>query len=98
MGRFIFERDQRISLLESELRERKSERIDVSENMPAEFSALHLEIQRLKTVTAGQEKMVLERWEAIQEMGRFIFERDQHIASLQQKLEQLEIELSRLKS
>jgi O-antigen biosynthesis protein len=82
MGRFIFERDQRIAALEAEARDRKAAGDGRAEDTPASQSAL----QRLNDVIAAQDRLILERWDAMQEMGRFIYERDQRIAALEAKL------------
>jgi FMN phosphatase YigB (HAD superfamily) len=82
MGGIIHQRDQKIRELEA-----KSRNTDVQEDRSSRDGfGTQSELQRLNDVIAGQERLILERWDAIQEMGRFIYERDQRIAALEAKL------------
>jgi len=86
-SRFNYPEGRTLNDLEMQIRaiKEKYARLELT-NGKDDFAEFQKEIQRLNEVIAGQERMILERWEAIQEMGRFIFERDQRIVLLEEKL------------
>jgi glycosyltransferase involved in cell wall biosynthesis len=96
-SRYEYPQGRRTNELEAQVRELRA-KLRTIEQQPSQMTAgteqqsllqLTSEVDRLREVIAAQEKIVLERWDAIQEMGRFIYERDQRIEELEGELKRL---------
>ena len=88
--RYPFPAGRTIAELEADIRNLKTQiRQLSSQGGSSRTRELEAQIKQLQDANKAQERVVLERWDIMQEMGKTIFERDQRIAELEAKLSQL---------
>lgn len=88
--RYPFPAGRTIAELEADIRNLKTQ-IEQARKGAGSTRSKELEgqLSQLREANAAQEKLILQRWDVMQEMGRTIYERDQRIAELELKLAQL---------
>ena len=88
--RYPFPAGRTIAELEADIRNLKAQVEQLrTEGGSSRTLELEAQIKQLQNAGAAQERVVLDRWDIMQEMGRTIFERDQRIAELEARLSQL---------